>query len=174
MIWYFWYYRMITTVSLVTICHCTYILQCYLLYSVQCTSQVVLVVKNLPTNSGGVTDTGFIPGSGRYPGEGIGNPLQYSCLENPIPWTEEPGGLYSLGLQRVRHEWSDLACALHCAFHPHDFTCFVTGSLYLLISLTCFTHSRTSLPCGNRLLVLCIYQSVSVLLGLFISFLDST
>ena len=65
---------MITTVSLVTICHYTYILQYYLLYSIQCTSQVVLVVKSLPTNSGGVTDTVFIPGSGRSPGEGIGQP----------------------------------------------------------------------------------------------------
>ena len=37
------------------------------------------VVKNLPFNAG---DTGSIPGSGRAPGEGNGNPLQYSCLEN--------------------------------------------------------------------------------------------
>ena len=36
-------------------------------------------------------DSGLIPGSGRSPGEGNGNPLQYSCLENL--WTEEPGGL---------------------------------------------------------------------------------
>ena len=36
-------------------------------------------------------DPNLIPGSGRSPGEGNGNPLQYSCLE--IPWTEEPGGL---------------------------------------------------------------------------------
>ena len=34
-------------------------------------------------------------------GEGNGNPLQYSCLGNP--WTEEPGGLQSIGLQTVRH-----------------------------------------------------------------------
>ena len=39
------------------------------------------VVKNLPTNAG---DMGSIPGSGKFPGEGNGNPLQYSCLENPI------------------------------------------------------------------------------------------
>ena len=39
-------------------------------------------------------DVGSIPGSGRYPGERNGNPLQYSCLENP--WTEEPGGLQSM------------------------------------------------------------------------------
>ena len=39
------------------------------------------VVKNLPANSG---DTGSIVGLGRSPGEGNGNPLQYSCLENPM------------------------------------------------------------------------------------------
>ena len=44
-------------------------------------SQVGLVVKNLPANAG---DVGSIPGSGRSPGEGNGNPLQYSCLENSM------------------------------------------------------------------------------------------
>ena len=44
-------------------------------------------------------DLGLIPGSGRTPGEGNGNPLQYSCLENPIPWTEAPGGLQFMGSQ---------------------------------------------------------------------------
>ena len=39
------------------------------------------VVKNLPGNAG---DSGSIPGSGRFPGEGNGNPLQYSCLGNPM------------------------------------------------------------------------------------------
>ena len=47
-------------------------------------SQVVLVVKNLPANTADLRDTGSIPGSGRSPGGGHGNPLQYSCLENPI------------------------------------------------------------------------------------------
>ena len=50
---------------------------------------------------------GFNPCSGRYPGGGHGNPLQRSCLENPR--TEEPGGLHSMGSQRVRQDWSDLA-----------------------------------------------------------------
>ena len=45
------------------------------------TSQVMLVVKNLPGN---IRDTGLIPGSGRSPGGGHGNPFQYSCLENPM------------------------------------------------------------------------------------------
>ena len=44
-------------------------------------SQVVLMVKNLPANAG---DNGLIPGLGRSPGGGHGNPLQYSCLENPM------------------------------------------------------------------------------------------
>ena len=47
-------------------------------------SHVALVVKNLPANAGEVKDTDLIPGSGRSPGEGHGNPLQYSCLENPM------------------------------------------------------------------------------------------
>ena len=49
-------------------------------------SQVVLVVKNLPANASArdVRDMGLIPGLGRSPGEGNGNPLQYSCLENPM------------------------------------------------------------------------------------------
>ena len=46
-------------------------------------STVVLVVKNPPANAGDVRDTGSIPGLGRSPGDVIGNPLQYSCLENP-------------------------------------------------------------------------------------------
>ena len=56
-------------------------------------------VKNLPVNAG---DLGSVPGSGRSPGEGNSNPLQYSCLEI-IPWIEEPGRLHSMGSQRVRH-----------------------------------------------------------------------
>ena len=47
------------------------------------TSQVALVVKNLPANAD-VREAGSIPGSGRSPGGGHGNPLQYSCLENPM------------------------------------------------------------------------------------------
>ena len=47
-------------------------------------SQMALVVKNLPANAGDARDTSLIPGSGRSPGEGNGNSLQYSCLENPM------------------------------------------------------------------------------------------
>ena len=45
-------------------------------------SQMVLLVKNPPADARDVRDAGWIPGLGRSPGEGHGNPLQYSCLEN--------------------------------------------------------------------------------------------
>ena len=44
----------------------------------------MLVIKNLPTNAGNIRDPGSIPGSGRSPGGGHGNPFEYSCLENPM------------------------------------------------------------------------------------------
>ena len=50
----------------------------------QLISWVVLAVKNLPANAGDIRDTGLIPGLGRSPVEENGNPLQYSCLENPM------------------------------------------------------------------------------------------
>ena len=53
------------------------------------------MVKNPPANAG---DTVSIPRSGRSPGEGDGNLLQYSCLG--MPWIEKPGGLLSLGSQK--------------------------------------------------------------------------
>ena len=45
---------------------------------------MALVVKNSPANAGDIRDEGLIPGSGRSPGGGHSNPLQYSCLENPM------------------------------------------------------------------------------------------
>ena len=60
--------------------------------------------KECACNAG---DLGSISRSGRSPGEGNSNPLQYSCLE--IPWTEKPGELESMGSKRVGHEW---ACIL--------------------------------------------------------------
>ena len=42
------------------------------------------MAKNLPAKAGDMRDTGLIPGSGRSPGGGRGNPLHYSCLENPV------------------------------------------------------------------------------------------
>ena len=54
-----------------------------------------------PRDQARVSCAGLTPGSGRSPGEGNGNPPRYSCLWE-IPWTEEPGGLHSMGSQSVR------------------------------------------------------------------------
>ena len=54
-------------------------------------SQVAVVVKNSSANSGDTRDLGLIPGSGRSPGGGLGNLLQYSCLQNLMD--REVGGL---------------------------------------------------------------------------------
>ena len=45
---------------------------------------MVLIVKNTPANAGDIRDAGLIPGLGRSPGGGHGNPVQNSCLENPM------------------------------------------------------------------------------------------
>ena len=61
------------------------------------------LVKNMPANAGDAGDMGLIPGLGRFPGAASGNTLQ-SILAWEIPWTEEPGGLPSIGSERVGHD----------------------------------------------------------------------
>ena len=61
-----------------------------------------LDVKSLPDSVGDVRDTGSIAGSGRSPGGGHGNPLQYSCLENPMD--KGACGPQSIGSQRVKQD----------------------------------------------------------------------
>ena len=60
------------------------------------------MVKNLLVNSGDIKDVGLIPGFGRFPGGGHGNP--FSILARRIPWTEDSGRLQSMGSQRVGHD----------------------------------------------------------------------
>ena len=75
-------------------------------------SQVVLVVKNSPADVGVAGDEGLIPGLGRSPGGGHGNPLLYSCLENPMDrgagWAAVHGVVESDTTEATRH-----------AAHPH-------------------------------------------------------
>ena len=79
------------------------------------------MVKNSPANAGLIRDVCLNPESGRSPGGGHGNPLQSSRLENPmdrgawwgIPWTEEPGGLWSIRSQRVGHKLRQLSMHMH-------------------------------------------------------------
>ena len=73
------------------------------------TSQVVLVIKNPSASAGDIRDTGSTPVLGRSPGEG--NATHSSLLGWKILWTDrQPGGLQSMGLQRVGQTESDLAC----------------------------------------------------------------
>ena len=61
------------------------------------------MVKNPPTNTGAMRDTGSIPGSGRSPGGGHGHPLQYSCLENP-----KDRGAWQATVHGVAKSWTQL------------------------------------------------------------------
>ena len=70
-------------------------LQFYLFYTLDWAPPVVLVVKRIQLPAQETYDVGSIPGPGRSPGGGHGNPLQYSCLENPMDreawWATDPG-----------------------------------------------------------------------------------
>ena len=119
-----------------------------------------LVVKDYAFSAG---DPGSIPGLGRSPGEGNGNPLQYYCLENPmdrgawlatvhgvprvrhdlatkpdqttilawkIPWTDEPGGLQSMVVTRVRQDyWLNNNKYMVFSWLPETIKAFSTCSL---------------------------------------------
>ena len=73
----------------------------FYMHTVSWASQVVLAVKNTHANAAEVRDMGSILESGRSPGERHGNPLQYSCLENP-----EDRGAWRATVQRVTHSWT--------------------------------------------------------------------
>ena len=72
-------------------------------------SQVVLG-KNLPATAGDIRDLGLNPESGRSPGGGHGNPLQYSWS---IPWTEEPGGLQPIRVAESQTRLKQLSTHMH-------------------------------------------------------------
>ena len=62
------------------------------------------MVKNLPAKAGDTRDMGLIPGSGRFPGEGNGSPLQYSCLENSMD-----RGAWLVTVHEVAKSWTRLS-----------------------------------------------------------------
>ena len=62
---------------------------------------MALVVKNIPANAGDIGDMGLTPGWGRSPGGGHGNPLQYSCLENPMD-----RGTWQTIVHRITKNWT--------------------------------------------------------------------
>ena len=64
---------------------------------------MALLVKNLPTNAGDLRNMGSISGSGRHPGKGNGNPLEYSCLENSMD-----RGAWQATVRGVTNSWTRL------------------------------------------------------------------
>ena len=84
---------------------------------------VALAVKNPLAIARDPRDTGSVPGSGRSLEEGMAT--RPSILAWRIPWTEEPGGIQSMGSQRARHDWSDL---VHTNHVPRFFILILTLS----------------------------------------------
>ena len=86
------------------------------------------MVKNLPANTGDARDAGLIPGPGRSPAGGNGNPLQYSCLESSMG--REAWRLQSMGPQRVGHDstiggqWQNLSRYRNFSLYGHR-TCSI-------------------------------------------------
>ena len=68
-------------------------------------SQMAPVVKNSSANAGVIRGSGLIPGSGRSPGRGHGNPLQYSCLENPMDRGAWQATVLRVSKSRARLKW---------------------------------------------------------------------
>ena len=79
---------------------------------------MVLVINNLPASVGDIKEAGSIPGSERPPGGGNG--YHSSTLAWRIPWTEEPGGLQPMGLQRVGHNLGDSTDKPHYGHPSHN------------------------------------------------------
>ena len=79
--------------------------------------QVVLVVKNLPAIAGDVRTVGSIPGLGRCPGGGHGNPVQYSCLENPIDRGAWRATVHRVAKSQTRLKWLSTSTILSSIYH---------------------------------------------------------
>ena len=91
------------------------------------------MVKNPPANAGDMKDMGLIPGSGRSTGGGHGNPLQYSCLENPMDREAWQATVHSVaksqtGLKRL---------SMHACRKPRKHEGRLHHSYSLLVSVTC-------------------------------------
>ena len=93
------------------------------------TSQVVLVVKNPPISAVEVRDAGSIPESGRPLEEEMAP--HSSILAGRISWTEEPGGLPFMGLQRVAHDWASVLLTVMSLFRFTICSWFSFERLYL-------------------------------------------
>ena len=86
------------------------------------------VMKNTPANAGDTRNASLIPGWGRSPGEGNGNPLQYSCLANPMD-----RGAWQATVHRVAKNWTWLHDSTHRTYtHTHTHTHTHTVLVFIL------------------------------------------
>ena len=116
-------------------------------------------------------DAGSIPGSGRSPGGGNGNPFQYSCLKNPTG----RGELQSVGSQTVGHNWSDLARMHYLKtlnlvwfyFFVFLFGIFLSSSCEIVCLLLKHQKYCVSLLGSSFLLILHSFRACPVAGGLF-------
>ena len=92
--------------------------------------------KNLTANTGDLRDSGSIPWSGRTPGEGNGNPLPYSCLENPMDRRAQQIMVHRMA--KNGHDWRDLACT-------HSHIIILLCYLSLVQNFRLFIHSSCNI-----------------------------
>ena len=127
--------------------------------------QVVLVVKNLPDNAWDTNDEGLIPESGRSPGEGNGNPIQYPCLENPMDrgtWqATDPG---------VAKSWTGLKWLSMHALSLKNFQSLIielNETMFLILGIACFyLQFRLKIKCLIIYLIN-VYLLIKVLMNIF-------
>ena len=126
---------------------------------------MALVVMNPSASAGDTRDTSSIPGSG--------NPLQEemathsSILAWRIPWTEEPGRLQSIGLQRVGHDWSDLACSTCIVACPG----FIDIFTYLVSLKKVIRIKKNYFPVCTKVTFCCLFSSFPFLSLSFLKWL---
>ena len=110
-------------------------------------------VKNPRASAGATGDAGSIPGLGRSPEAGDGNPIQHSCWDNTM--AEEPGGLQSMGLDMTERELS----THECMGSLRSYTNGCVTNLEFLVQTNIVDESAWTIPCltqcGHCLISLC-------------------
>ena len=113
---------------------------------------MALVVKSPPANTGDIRDIDLIPGLRRSPGRGRGNPLQYSCLENPMD-----RGAWRATVHEVSNSWTRLKLRHTCTHTGWEREMSLFGKIpHCRTSLTLthrspFSHRRNLGPNGSHL-----------------------
>ena len=105
------------------------------------------MVKNPPANAGDTGDSGLIPGLGRSPGVGNGNPLQYSCWENPMDRAWGEAAVH--GVTKSRYTLAEVRrerLGYYFRFPPSLSTMVLGGAASRLTSLTSHSHTATLSP----------------------------